>query len=86
MTTADWLRIPPQAMPIDRLVPVQPVQAHLLDGHDTSHCGDSLPHVVLWNGTYFISDGHHRVARSKRRGLTVLAVRLAIPGVHFHAD
>lgn len=83
MTTTDWLRISVQTLPTGALVPVHGVNERLLNGPCTSFCGDPVVHVVLWNGVYYISDGHHRVARNLRRGEVCTSVRIAIPGVHF---
>lgn len=38
--------------------------------------GDPLPHVVLWQGTYYLEDGHTRVARALLQGIRSLRCRL----------
>jgi len=83
MTTAHWLQIPPSRVLVCSLISRQPIDETLLDGPDTSHCGDPLPHAVLWDGALEISDGNHRIARARRRGQDTLLVRVAVPFVHF---
>lgn len=66
-TTADWLRVPLIMLPLIELIPTQDVIPELLQGPDTSYCGDKYPHIVKWEGKTFINDGHHRIARAIRR-------------------
>lgn len=82
MTTADWFKIHPTRMLIGVLVPTHEVR-HPLDGPDTSHCGDEIPHVVYWRGKFRIADGHHRIARKRALGMRTVLVRVAVPTVHF---
>lgn len=83
MSTRDWSRIHPIPMALCDLVPTHEVK-HSLTGPDTSHCGDSFPHVVYWRGRYRISDGHHRIARAQMQGRRTMLVRVAVPTVHFN--
>jgi hypothetical protein len=83
MTTARWREITPSRVLIASLVRAQPLDAALLDGPDTSYCGDPFPHAVLWNGELWLSDGNHRVARAERRGAVTAMVRVAMPLIHF---
>ena len=84
MTTEKWREIKPSRVLVDSL---RPSQAHLLFaaimGEPSSHCGDAIPHAVLWAGELRISDGHHRIARAKLRGEQTIDVRVAVPFVHF---
>lgn len=84
MTTAKWLQIKPSRVLVDSL---RPAQEHLcydaLLGESGSHCGDAVPHAVLWGGELYIADGHHRVARARLRGEQTIDVRVAVPFAHF---
>jgi ParB-like chromosome segregation protein Spo0J len=38
--------------------------------------GDTYPHVILWKGTYYLEDGHHRTVRARLAGQTTIEARL----------
>lgn len=80
MTTAAWLLLPAVLLPVSALRPTQDVDpAMVLAKWRTplaSWCGDELPHVVEWDGRWWIEDGHHRVAYAIRRAEHHLWCRL----------
>lgn len=84
MCTADWQKIKPSRVLVASLVPSQ---EHLsfaaLAGAPSSHCGDPVPHAVLWDGRLFVVDGHHRVIRATLAREATLDVRVAVPFAHF---
>lgn len=78
MTSAKWLNVPVVQLPISILVATQPgVLLHALaDDAPTPVGGDQYPHVILWNGTYYLEDGHHRTVRARLAGHRHIMVRL----------
>lgn len=76
MTTARWRLIEPEPVVIANLVPSNTVDEALLDGPDTSYCGDPVPHVVVWEGRLHLSDGNHRIARARLRGQRTIFARV----------
>lgn len=80
MTTQRWAEVAVVSLPPALLCPIQDVlEEHvvtkLADPH-SSHIGDPYPHVVVALGTFWIEDGHHRVAAALRRGAPLIQVRL----------
>lgn len=78
MTTQKWLQIEPTEIEISKLTPSQ---THLYDDItkiDTINCGDPIIHVVLYQGVFYISDGHHRVDLAKLNGKKVIECRLFV--------
>jgi hypothetical protein len=77
-TSATWLNVPVVELPISELVATQPgLLLHALsDASPDPVGGDPFPHVILWKGTYYLEDGHHRVARTRISGQTTVKARL----------
>lgn len=64
-------------LPIAELVATQPgVFLHALRDKTAPVGGDKYPHVILWEGTYYLEDGHHRVVRRLLKGKKNVKARL----------
>ena len=48
----------------------------ILQGTLESYSGDQYPHVVLWQGTMYLEDGHHRVAAALIEGRDAIRARV----------
>ena len=79
-SSATWLNVPVEKVLISELVATQPgVLLHALsDKAPIPVGGDKYPHVILWEGTYYLEDGHHRVVRRLLKGKKKVKVRLLI--------
>jgi len=77
-SSATWLNVPVVELPISELVATQPgVLLHALaENSPTPVGGDQYPHVILWMGTYYLEDGHHRTVRARLAGQTHIEARL----------
>src|SRR5688500_13881279 len=76
MTTERWLLIPLRRVALATLIPSHGTREEWVKGPSTSWCGDPHPHVVVWQGRSYLSDGHHRVARARRQGHKTMWVRV----------
>jgi len=78
MTTAKWMHVPTQTLPINELYATQPgVLLHALTADAPAPVGgDPLPHVIAWRGTGYLEDGHHRVMRAALAGCTHIEARV----------
>lgn len=71
MTTALWKQIEPELVDLTALVFCQEfLSVDALLHPQPSHSGDDYPHVVVFNDKWYISDGHHRIARLLLSGYT----------------
>lgn len=68
MSTADWKRVRPRPVRIERLHPCQDGLTWEGLFAQEPYSGDRWPHVVRFEGRLYISDGHHRIARKALRG------------------
>lgn len=47
--------------------------------------GDPFPHVVHWNGLFYLEDGHHRVVAAAVRGESQIRARIySVPEGRLH--
>jgi hypothetical protein len=76
MTTNKWMKIEPVEVFIDELIHTNSIMDD--EGDDTSFCGDTHIHVIVWNGKKYISDGNNRVAKHRRRGEKTIKARVLI--------
>jgi hypothetical protein len=80
LTTTGWRLVPALLLPIDSLEPVQRTRWEAVQeriAHPArSWCGDPLPHVVEYEGCWWIEDGHHRIAAAAARGESHVWVRV----------
>lgn len=77
LSLRDWSRVPPRQLRLDELITTKRVLALdvLLDDECTFY-GDLFPHVVRWNGEYFLEDGLHRALRAALQNRATLHVRV----------
>lgn len=60
-----WSQIAPQQVRLDQLVTTKRMlDLELLLEEDSTFYGDLFPHVVQWQGEYFLEDGLHRALRA----------------------
>lgn len=79
MNSKKWLDQPVRWVYIPHLIATQPgVLFHaLMDSYDEIPVGgDKYPHVIVWNGEYYLEDGHHRVMKRLLSGDKWAPVRL----------
>jgi hypothetical protein len=77
MTSAKWLEVYPRLVNIGNLTMTQDgIYFKALLEKNTPVGGDPYPHVVCWNGTSFLEDGHTRVVRALINGLTMIKARV----------
>lgn len=77
MTSALWLEKPVREFSMQELVVTQPgvYFAALFGDPPTPVGGDPLPHVVIYQGTCYLEDGHHRLVRALISGRKTLEAR-----------
>jgi Arc/MetJ family transcription regulator len=77
LTLRDWSKVPPRQVRLDDLVTTKRVLAlDVLLDDDSTFYGDLFPHVVLWNGEFYLEDGLHRALRAALQQRTTLHVRV----------
>lgn len=73
----DWAAIPPRQIRLSELVTTKrELDLHSLLSKDSTFYGDLFPHVVQWQGTYYLEDGLHRALRAALHQRTVLHARI----------
>lgn len=79
-TSATWKKIPTRPVAIKDLWATQPglLFAALIAPAEESVSGDPFPHVIEFDGTLYLEDGHHRVARAALQGRTTIEVRYLV--------
>jgi hypothetical protein len=76
MTTRKWQDLALWRLPIDRLIATQPgVYFHALYP-EYVHLHDQYPHVIWYDGEYYLEDGHSRVMKAMINGETHVMVRI----------
>lgn len=81
MTTARWMEIPPSQVALRDLfwcqesVGIERMIEASKEGY-VSSCGDVYPHVVIFAGKSYLSDGHHRALVRLLRGETEIEARV----------
>lgn len=77
MTSTKWLDVPTEVVCIADLVATQPgVLLHALVDDTEPVGGDAHPHVIEWDGTLYLEDGHHRAMRARLDGYRTLTARV----------
>lgn len=73
----DWTDVPPRPVRLDTLITTK---SHLdlrgLLAEDSTFYGDLFPHVVLWQGKYYLEDGLHRALRAALHQRVVMHARV----------
>ena len=77
LTLRDWSKVPPRQLRLDELITTKRVLAlDVLLDDDSTFYGDLFPHVVAWNGAFYLEDGLHRALRAALQQRTTLHVRV----------
>jgi len=79
LNTGLWMKLPLTNVPIEELVTTQEhiyIRDILGKVLKPSVSGDEFPHVVSWNGTFYLEDGHHRAVRAIIEGKNYLQARV----------
>lgn len=77
MSTAIWKNIRIWDVQIKDLVATQSgVYFKDLISDAPSISGDEFPHVILFEDTYYLEDGHHRVVKAALSGREVIQARV----------
>lgn len=79
MTTQRWVaEVPVEPVRISELTATQPgVLLHaLFNDSPVPVSGDQLPHVVAFDGRFYLEDGHHRAVRVLLRGGDLMNARV----------
>ncbi|GAB2840196.1 type II toxin-antitoxin system VapB family antitoxin [Actinocorallia aurea] len=73
----DWAKIPPRQIRLDELTTTKrELDLHSLLAKDSTFYGDLFPHVVHWQGDFYLEDGLHRALRAALHQRTVLHARV----------
>lgn len=81
MTTQKWMQLPVDNVRLDELVLCQDQVS--IDGirnslQGESYSGDPVPHVVVYRGKKYLSDGHHRYVISLVKGEEQMEARIFV--------
>lgn len=78
MTTQRWMALPACTVAVEDMRPTQAVHEPLWPERrpDPAACADPLIHVVRLDGVLWVQDGHHRLARARRRGDASVQARI----------
>ena len=81
MTTAQWMRLPAQQLPVNALVPTQQVHGEIWPQRRPmpTACADECVHVVKVGAVLYVQDGHHRLARARKAHQQFIAGRVFVP-------
>lgn len=84
MTTEKWCSVMTMCVPVYACIPTQRVRAdwvreYLDSPSRQSYSGDQFGHIVVVDGRWLISDGHHRWAAHILRGKQLWAARVLVP-------
>lgn len=76
LTSKLWLNQPTRWFTISDLTATQPgVLFAALISDTPPYGGDPYPHVITWQNTHYLEDGHHRLIRALIAGHTQLQAR-----------
>lgn len=80
MSTAKWMALPVQMLPVAALTPTQDVAGELWQQRRPNPvaCADECVHVVQLGRALYLEDGHHRWARARRDHVELIAARLLV--------
>lgn len=78
MSSQKWLDVPVQTVCVDTLIATQQhlFLKDLVNPPKRSFSGDEWPHVVHYQGKWYLEDGHHRVVRAVLMGDYCVAARV----------
>ena len=79
LTMKDWAEIPPRPVRLDQLITTKRELAlDKLLAEDSTFYGDLFPHVVQWEGKYYLEDGVHRALRAALQQRTTIHARVLV--------
>lgn len=77
LSQREWAGIPPRQIRLDQLVATKRVlDLDTLLSRDSTFYGDLFPHVVNWQGDFYLEDGLHRALRAALHQRLVLHARI----------
>ena len=78
MSSQKWLDVPVRIVCVDTLIATQLhlYLKDLINPPKRSFSGDEHPHVVHYDGKWYLEDGHHRVVRAYLGGENCVAARV----------
>ena len=81
LSMKEWSEIPPRPVRLDQLITTKRELAlDRLLAEDSTFYGDLFPHVVSFEGTFYLEDGLHRALRAALQQRTTIHVRvLSLP-------
>lgn len=76
-TLREWAELPPRQLRLDQLVTIKrTLDLETLLSKDSTFYGDLFPHVVEWEGEYYLEDGLHRALRAALQQRQVIHARV----------
>lgn len=80
-TLREWAELPPRQLRLDELVTIKRnLDLETLLAQDSTFFGDLFPHVVEWDGEYYLEDGLHRALRAALQQRQVIHARVLTLG------
>ena len=77
LTLRQWASVAPRQLRLDQLITTKRVLAlDVLLDDDSTFYGDLFPHVVKWEGQFYLEDGLHRALRAALQQRTSVHVRV----------
>ena len=77
LTLKQWAQIEPREVPLDQLITTKStLDLETLLDEDSTLYGDLFPHVILWNGNYYLEDGLQRTLRVALQGRNRIHARV----------
>ncbi|MFL6076416.1 MAG: type II toxin-antitoxin system VapB family antitoxin [Mycobacteriales bacterium] len=77
MSARDWAQVPPRPVRLDQLTTTKrALDLDRLLAEDSTFYGDLFPHVVEWQGDFYLEDGLHRALRSALQQRFVIHARV----------
>ena len=79
LTPKQWAEIPPRPMRLDQLITTKrEIGLDRVLVEDSTFYGDLFPHVVQWEGSYYLEDGVHRALRAALQQRTTIHARVLV--------
>lgn len=76
-TASSWATAPKRTLPVKQLISTnRNGYLNLRKVAQYGNGGGALPWVVDYGGSYYVADGHHRVAAAAKRGDKTITVRV----------
>ncbi|NED99264.1 type II toxin-antitoxin system VapB family antitoxin [Phytoactinopolyspora halotolerans] len=76
-TLREWAELSPRLLRLDELVTVKrTLDLETLLAKDSTFFGDLFPHVVEWEGEFYLEDGLHRALRAALQQRPVIHARV----------